>query len=184
MTPATEDASAASPDPPEPTAPSLAARLVGLPRVAWAGLAVIWAAGIFALSSLPGDALGPGHVLLSFAFNLAHAPLFGGLAALVGFAGARRLPVPILDNARMLGSLVLVLAYAASDEWHQSAVAGRAADVRDLVTDGAGAWGALVVVAAVCDVAAGRRPRRGAAVALFAAATLAVASASAATWSG
>ncbi|MFG0317701.1 MAG: VanZ family protein, partial [Planctomycetota bacterium JB042] len=100
-----------------------AARLAAVPRPVAALLALSWAAGIFTLSSLPGAAIGAKGFAGAFAFNLAHAPLFGGLATFVGLALLGRPSIPFPDRGRMLGAFVLVLLYGACDEWHQASVA-------------------------------------------------------------
>lgn len=140
---------------------SAAARVAAVPRAVMALLAVLWAVAIFGLSSLPGASFGDGTTWRGFLLNLGHAPLFGGLAGLVTFAALPREPIPFVERGRMLGAFTLVVLYAASDELHQSTVAGRSADVLDLLTDSAGAWGGVLFAAAVVRRASGGpfRPR-------------------------
>jgi VanZ family protein len=90
-----------------------------LPVLAWAGL-------IFALSSMPhlGTDLGTWDLVLR---KLAHAAEYAVLGALL---------------ARAIGSLPVAalagVAYAVTDEWHQTFVAGRDGSVRDVLVDAAG----------------------------------------------
>jgi VanZ family protein len=93
---------------------------------------VAWAALIFALSSVPdlGTGLGGWDVVLR---KIAHAAEFGILAAL------------LVRALRRTGwAVVLGIAYAISDEIHQSFVEGRQGAVLDVVIDSVG-----VVIGAV-----------------------------------
>ncbi len=90
------------------------------PVVAWAGL-------IFALSSVPDLGTGLGGYDLALR-KLAHAGEYLVLAALLFRALGRELP-----------SLLLAVAYAASDELHQAFVPGRQAAVYDVAVDAVGA---------------------------------------------
>ena len=109
-------------------------------------LAVAYALGIFALSSLPGSSLPQHGRLTAWAYNVSHAPLFVGLALLVGSA----LVVPMRAGKAALaprGAALTVAAcfgYALLDEFHQSFVAARSPDGIDLVTDLAGIGAAVV----------------------------------------
>jgi VanZ family protein len=95
---------------------------------------------IFFLSSRPDAPLPPGmtdkqgHSLgyLGLGLTMTRA-LTGGLGA----------PVSVPQG---LAAIALTTAYGASDEWHQSFVPGRTADVNDLRADATGA----VVATAVC----------------------------------
>lgn len=88
--------------------------------------ALAWCAVIFAFSSLPGS--GGRHALWTLAAKTAHLVEYAVLYLLV----RRALPT----DAR---ALLFCLAYAASDEWHQSFVPGRGPSVRDVLIDGIGA---------------------------------------------
>jgi hypothetical protein len=120
----------------------LRAVLSRLPRSLCALGAAAYAAGIFNLSSrtLPtGKAPWFGYFT-----NLAHAPLFGGLAALLGLAlwpreGGKVPP-------RLLAAWGLSVLYAISDEIHQSFTPGRSSSVVDVMTDALGAALALLIV--------------------------------------
>jgi VanZ family protein len=90
-----------------------------LPVVAWAGL-------IFVLSSIPdlGTGLGTWDLVLRKA---AHAAEY----AVLGFLLLRAL-------GRETAALVVGIAYAASDEFHQHFVPGRQASVLDVLVDSVG----------------------------------------------
>jgi hypothetical protein len=137
------------------TAPTLTlgrgfGRALGLlPRPLAAALAVGWMALIWWLSSGPID-LEPPLPAADFFWNLAHAPVFGLLAALVAVAAAPRpLPASWPDPGRRarLVALALVAAWAAVDEWHQSRVPGRSGSPFDWLTDLTGAASALWLAA-------------------------------------
>jgi VanZ family protein len=87
---------------------------------------VVWAAVIFAFSSVPdlGTGLGTWDFVLR---KLAHTLEFAVLGALL---------VRALD--RPWHALALGIAYAVSDEAHQHFVAGRHASPRDVLIDSAG----------------------------------------------
>jgi VanZ family protein len=104
-----------------------------------------WALLIFYFSAQPGLATNWG--IWDFILRkMAHIVEFGVLALLLWRALAQhRLPVLA---AQSLGGL-LALLYAASDEYHQSFVAGRTPAIRDVSIDLIGILLALVVVGAV-----------------------------------
>lgn len=114
--------------------------------VLFATLAIAYAAGIFALSSLPGSSLPQHGRWTAWAYNAAHAPLFGGLALLVGAALAveTKAGVAVLGSKRALVCVAICFAWALIDEFHQSFVSARSPDGIDLVTDLAGIGAALV----------------------------------------
>ncbi|MDX6768977.1 MAG: VanZ family protein [Elusimicrobiota bacterium] len=100
-------------------------------RLAAWGPVVAWCALIFVFSSVPDLNSG-----LAYDYPLrkvAHMVEYGVLALLVRRAGA--------GNA---AAFVFSVLYAASDEWHQSFVPGRAGAASDVFIDGAGALTALV----------------------------------------
>jgi len=88
---------------------------------------VVWAAAIFALSSIPSlsSGLGAWDMLLR---KLAHAAEYALLAALL-----------LRALGRWWLAFVLAVAYAASDELHQHFVRGRVGAPRDVAIDAAGA---------------------------------------------
>lgn len=118
-------------------------------RVAAWSLVGVWAAAIFAASSIPRGAPvplpGPGMD------KIVHAGVFavlGGLAAL-----AFRAEGTAARRAAVLGAL-LALVYGGLDEVHQSWTPGRAMDSEDMLADGLGAAaGALVVSGRPAEVA-------------------------------
>lgn len=109
-------------------------------------LAVAYAAGIFVLSSLPGSALPAHGRVTAWLYNLAHAPLFCGLALCVGCALVvpARAEATALSPRGVLACAVLCFAYALFDEFHQSFVSARSPDAIDLVTDLAGIGAGIV----------------------------------------
>jgi VanZ family protein len=91
----------------------------------WAPV-VVWAAVIFALSSVPdlGTGLGTWDLVLR---KIAHAVEFAVLGALL---------LRALGSVR--GAVALGVAYAASDELHQVFVPGRRGSVVDVLIDAVG----------------------------------------------
>ena len=137
------------------TAPTLTlgrgfGRALGLlPRPAAAALAVAWMALIWWLSSGPID-VAPPLPAPDFFWNLAHAPVFGLLAALVAAAAVPRpLPPSWPDPGRRARLVVFALAavWAAVDEWHQSRVPGRFGSPLDWLADVTGSACALWLAA-------------------------------------
>jgi VanZ family protein len=114
---------------------------VGTRKAAWAWLpAVLWAATIFILSSLPGSAFPRTDV--PSADKLVHL----GLYAMMGALCARGLVLgtaAMSDGRRrrllvMFAAAALAVLYGVSDEIHQLFVIGRSADWRDAVADACG----------------------------------------------
>jgi VanZ family protein len=106
--------------------------------------ALVWAATIFVLSSLPGSAY-PATNLWN-ADKLVHVALYGLLGGLCarGFAsGAGRGAWAVLGLAALVSTL-----YGVSDELHQWFVPGRNCDWHDAVADAAGSLVGAAVVAA------------------------------------
>jgi hypothetical protein len=83
------------------------------------------------VSSLPGREVAR-LGLSMFLLNLAHVPLFAGLAwvTVSAFVGPAR--------TRVLLTAVICLAFAVMDEWYQTSVPGRVAALGDVATDAAG----------------------------------------------
>jgi VanZ family protein len=100
---------------------------------------LLWMAVIFAFSALHGGGhLPAAEVALR---KLAHVTEYFVLTALLLRAlGRSRVasPVPV--------AIAAALAYAASDEWHQSFVPGRTATPRDVAIDGIGIALAAIAV--------------------------------------
>jgi VanZ like family len=115
----------------------------------WAPV-VAYAAAIFVFSSVayppsPPAAITDKHV---------HAALYAGFALVVlralagGWAWRRnfsRAPDRGLTVPICLMAIVMAIAYGVTDEWHQSFVPGRTADVTDLLADAAGALTAVTL---------------------------------------
>jgi VanZ family protein len=110
---------------------------------------VLWAAVIFALSSIPSlnSGLGTWDLVLR---KLAHMAEYALLAALL----LRALAGPWL-------AFLISLAYAASDELHQHFVRGRAGTPRDGAIDALGALIGLVAFSYGRRLLAERRSKRG-----------------------
>lgn len=109
----------------------------------WAPV-VAYMAALFYTSSLSAV---PGPVGVWFTDTVLHMAGYAGLAlvclrALAGGTWAR-VATPVLVGAWLMATL-----YGATDEWHQSFVPGRTAEVRDLVNDGLGAFAAVGVAGA------------------------------------
>jgi VanZ family protein len=98
----------------------------------WAPV-VLWAAVIFALSSVPdlGTGLGTWDLVLR---KIAHAAEYAVLAALLLRALRKELP-----------AFGLGVAYAASDELHQHFVSGRVGAPLDVVIDSVGVAVGIVI---------------------------------------
>ena len=109
--------------------------------VAWL-LVAVWAGVIFALSSTPHLRIAEAADLDFILRKSGHMAAFGILAVLIW----RALTLSAIRRAMAL-SLVLTIAYAASDEFHQSFTAGRNASPVDVSIDSAGALIALVALA-------------------------------------
>ena len=119
---------------------SVARTVIGAPRVVRWLVVVLWAAGIWVLSSIPELKSGLEQDFLLR--KLAHGFEFGVLAMLLIWA----LPMPRQRVwLRFLGAAILALEYAALDEIHQGFVPGREPSLRDVGIDAIGvAVGVLV----------------------------------------
>jgi VanZ family protein len=101
--------------------------------------ALLWAAGIFTLSSLSRP---PGPPLVHGLDKVAHFTAYLVLGLLTARALGARSQRP--RTAALLG-LLLASLYGVSDEWHQHFVPGRSVDALDLLADVLGACaGALL----------------------------------------
>lgn len=96
--------------------------------------AAAWAATIFVLSSQPWLPGPPGGLTDKHG----HALAFGTLALACLYGLTRGVWRRVTWSTAILAAL-LAVAYGASDEWHQSFVPGRTADVADLAADAVGA---------------------------------------------
>ena len=107
--------------------------------IRWA-LAILYAAGIFVVSSIPGNDLPQ----LKIGDKLVHVLVFGGLAVLI--CRALRLQKPTWSRqAVVIFGVLATVAYGCFDEGHQSFVCERQAELSDVMVDGVGAllagWG-------------------------------------------
>jgi VanZ family protein len=101
--------------------------------------ALAWMALIFWLSSGP---LPPTPGGIDIPDKIAHFIAYAILSGLSLWAAAALSP-----DAASLVAFVVAVAYGASDEFHQHFVPGRSADVRDWLTDVAGAAFAVGIIA-------------------------------------
>ncbi len=99
--------------------------------LAWL-VVVLWMGLIFELSAVPSLHISPGSMFDYVARKIAHMLVFGVLALIILRAAA---------GWKM--ALVLTVAYATTDEVHQSFVPGRHADAVDIGFDTVGAVLAL-----------------------------------------
>jgi len=112
-------------------------------RAARPALASAWAGLIFAASSRPDLRVSEDDVLDFVLRKAAHLFVFGVLALLV----ARALHGEGIRRGRSLAvAWVATIAYAVTDEWHQSFVEGRVGHLNDVVIDAAGATLALALL--------------------------------------
>lgn len=86
---------------------------------------------------------------------VAHAGIYAVLSMLVlrGVVLARGTGITVAAAA---AAVTVAIGYGVTDEWHQSFVAGRTADVRDVVADAVGAI-AGAGLAWACAIVLGRR---------------------------
>ena len=120
--------------------------------------ALLWAATIFVLSSIPGRSL-PALPMWN-ADKLVHAAVYAVLGALC-WRGARASFAPGTAQWRVvLIAVLLTSLYGIADEVHQMFVPNRAPDPNDVLADAVGGWlGALASVAIVAR--RGKRSRHG-----------------------
>lgn len=112
------------------------------------GPAVLWAAGLFALSSRPALPVD----LASGRDKIVHFAAYAVLGALLARGQiARHLPAMV--------AVLLGVVYAASDEIHQAFVPNRSADIFDWVADALGVIAGVLLVTHLARV----RSRRAAA---------------------
>jgi VanZ family protein len=98
--------------------------------------AIAWAAIIFGLSSLPGSVI---PTLPPYQLDkVVHAGIFFILCLLLNRALLNQRSIPLLSTYHLVLSLVLVIAYGVSDEFHQTVVPGRTPDFFDALADSFG----------------------------------------------
>lgn len=125
------------------------AMLGAMPRPIAAAATIAWMALIWWLSSGP-IGIRPTLPAADFFSNLAHAPVFGLMAALVATAAAPRpLPASWPRPGRTAGlvALLVVAIWAGVDEFHQARVGGRHGSPFDFATDLTGGAVALWLAA-------------------------------------
>ncbi len=103
--------------------------------IAWMGL-IFW---LSSFHTLPKTAPGIGDIQNV----LGHFGAYGILAALVFWMLS---PLVRSSQSRTVITMVVVLAYGISDEFHQSFVPGRTPDIKDILVDVIGAACMLVVM--------------------------------------
>ncbi len=120
-----------------------------LALAAWAP-ALLWATVIFALSSIPGDALPRVPLGWWNADKLVHGVVYAILGALC-WRGARRTVARDRGRAhQVLAAVVFATVFGISDELHQAFTPFRSPDAFDVIADAVGGLaGALVCVALV-----------------------------------
>jgi hypothetical protein len=131
------------------------------PRWLGAALFVAWSAMMFALSAQPEPAVG--KIMRPFGawgHNTLHAPEYAVFALLFLWATARSGGKLAATHARIWLCALVVLAWGASDEWHQSFTPGRDASVCDVLTDlTGGVFAALILRAAESGAGSARMLR-------------------------
>ncbi|MCL4540195.1 MAG: VanZ family protein [Bacteroidetes bacterium] len=105
---------------------------------------LIWMAFIFALSSIPGSALSPYEFM--DAHLIAHSLLFGVLYYLGYRAFKHQHYSRFVSEFSLLITLLFVMAYGASDEYHQSFTPGRSEELKDFLWDLSAAVVVLFIV--------------------------------------
>ncbi len=110
---------------------------------------------IFALSSIPGKALAP--MEFPDAHLIAHSLLYSTLY-LLGYVAFRHQNYSrFLKEFSLPVSLVLVMLYGASDEFHQSFTPGRTEEFKDFMIDVIAAAVMLLIIALLEHVRSRRR---------------------------
>ncbi len=105
---------------------------------------LIWIVLIFSLSSIPGSALSP--VEFPYAHLIAHSLLFGMLYYLAYRALKFQRYSRFVSEFSLVITLLFVMIYGASDEFHQSFVPGRTEEFKDFAIDVGAALIVLVLV--------------------------------------
>jgi hypothetical protein len=106
--------------------------------------AILWAVLIFISSSIPSTMI-PNLKIFDFD-KVIHFGIYFLFAFFMYRALRYQNRIPLLARHALLGTVLLVIVYGASDEFHQYFVPGRQADVFDLMAD---TLGAVVLVAGV-----------------------------------
>lgn len=109
-----------------------------LPPLAWMGL-------IFSLSAQPDLPHAPGPWLDTLLKKAGHAAAYGVLAWLYQRALRQHFGAGSASTTTRVVSIGLAVAYALSDEYHQTFVPGRDGNLLDVAIDGMGACGAMLL---------------------------------------
>jgi VanZ family protein len=105
---------------------------------------LLWAAALFAASSIPSDELPP---LVGRVWDkLLHAAAFGIFALLIERSLRHQDRSLFLRSRSVAAAILLATLYGVTDELHQMLVPGRFSSVLDVVADAAGAALALLPV--------------------------------------
>lgn len=125
-----------------------------IPRgLAWLP-ALLWASLIFFFSSQPPPDLGVHDATGSFLTNLGHAPEYGIFTIWITLNAPRREGWPDLSRRVVISILACVLAFAISDEFHQSFTPHRDPSALDVLTDVTTASSVLATIAFAAGVRA------------------------------
>lgn len=117
-------------------------RLHTIPTYLRITLVIFWMAGIFILSSIPSLQSGLPSVFDLVFRKLAHIIEYAILTWLVWFAVAE---AKLFTTTKILLAVVIALAYAVGDEFHQTLVPGRHGAPTDVMIDSIG----IIVMAVV-----------------------------------
>jgi len=115
---------------------------------------LLWMAFIFGLSSVPGYDLEP--IEFPYAHLIAHSLLYATLCALLFRALRFQHFSKLLSSASYVFSFLLVAAYGASDEYHQSFVPGRMEELKDFLIDVTSALVVLIIIFLVTKLRANK----------------------------
>lgn len=103
---------------------------------------LVWMALIFVLSAQPDLPHAKGRWLDLLLKKAGHVVVYGVLAWLYRRTLRRHIPTGTVLRAVSIG---LAVAYAMSDEYHQTFVPGRNGNLMDVAVDGVGACGAMLL---------------------------------------
>lgn len=116
---------------------------------------LIWMAFIFTLSSIPGSSFSP--IEFPYAHLIAHSLLFGMLYYLGYRAFKHQHYSRFVSEFSLLITLLFVMAYGASDEYHQSFTPGRTEEFKDFLFDFCSAVAVLFIILVVERVRKNRK---------------------------
>jgi VanZ family protein len=104
--------------------------------------AILWFIVIYLLSSLPGSAFP--FIAIPYIDKFVHVVIFFILCALVDRAITHQTAIPQLVDLHLFLALAVVILYGLGDEFHQSFIPGRRADLFDATADVIG--GSLYII--------------------------------------